>query len=122
MFTAFQSNNDTEDITAFSLKEPGMVEMVDIATLNSKIKFDKTDVPFEQRQILGDATETGLARFAGKSLGGAYDEHHAQHPKVFEGMVWLVVCFERWFVDLLPVPFNSTNKWALTIVSRSDSH
>lgn len=74
--------------------------MVDIAALNSKIKFDKLDVPFEQRAILGDATETGLARFAGKSLPSyQYDEHQKKHPKVFE------------------VPFNSTNKWALVIVS-----
>jgi sodium/potassium-transporting ATPase subunit alpha len=74
--------------------------MVDIAALNSKIKFDKTDVPFEQRAILGDATETGLARFAGKSLPGLqYDEHQKKHKKVFE------------------VPFNSNNKWALVIVS-----
>lgn len=74
-----------------------MMEMVNIAALNSRVKFDKLDVPFAQRQILGDATETGLARFAGKQLQD-YDAHHAQHPKVFE------------------VPFNSTNKWALTIV------
>ena len=75
-----------------------MREMVDIAALNSRVKFDKTDIPFEKREILGDATETGLARFAGKYLEN-YDELHAQHPKVFE------------------VPFNSTNKWALVIVS-----
>lgn len=74
--------------------------MVDISALNSKIKFDKTDVPFEQRAILGDATETGLARFAGRSLPGLqYDEHQKKHGKVFE------------------VPFNSNNKWALVIVS-----
>jgi sodium/potassium-transporting ATPase subunit alpha len=77
-----------------------MREMVDIATLNSKIKFDKVDVPFDQRNILGDATETGLARFAGKSLPAfAYDEYQKKFPKVFE------------------VPFNSSNKWALVIVS-----
>ena len=73
---------------------PGMAEMIDVSALNSKIKFDKMDVPFEQREILGDATETGLARFAGRQLPD-YDEHLKNHPKVFE------------------VPFNSTNKWAL---------
>ena len=45
-----------------------MRETVDIAALNSRVKFDKTDVPFEQRAILGDATETGLIRFAGRYL------------------------------------------------------
>ena len=71
--------------------------VVDIAALNSRVKFDKMDVPFEQREILGDATETGLARFAGRQLQD-YDRHQTAHPKVFE------------------VPFNSTNKWMLTIV------
>jgi sodium/potassium-transporting ATPase subunit alpha len=77
-----------------------MREMVDNAALNSKIKFDRVDVPFDQRAILGDATETGLARFAGKSLPAfAYDEYQKKFPKTFE------------------VPFNSSNKWALVIVS-----
>ena len=72
--------------------------MVDICALNSRIKFNRTDVPFDQREILGDATETGLARFAGKAIND-YDNHQSSHPKVFE------------------VPFNSANKWALVIVS-----
>lgn len=75
-----------------------MRETVDIAALNSRVKFDKTDVPFEQRQILGDATETGLTRFAGRYIKD-YDEHQKTFPKVFV------------------IPFNSTNKWALVIVS-----
>ena len=75
-----------------------MREMVDIAALNSRVKFDTTDIPFDQRTILGDATETGLTRFAGRHLS-RYDEHQKQFPKVFE------------------VPFNSSNKWALVIVS-----
>ena len=95
-----QSNNDDEETAQFKLDAPGMTEMVSIAALNSRVKFDKTDVPFDQREILGDATETGLTRFAGKQLGD-YDEQHRKFPKVFE------------------VPFNSTNKWALVIVSPS---
>ncbi|KIJ37044.1 hypothetical protein M422DRAFT_50672 [Sphaerobolus stellatus SS14] len=97
MTSAFQSNNDAQETESFSISAPGMSEMVDICALNSKIKFDKSDVPFEQREILGDATETGLARFAGRQLVGEYDAHLKKHPKVFE------------------VPFNSTNKWALVI-------
>lgn len=98
MYTAFKSNNDDEETLPFSLDAPGMQEMVDISALNSRVKFDKVDIPFEQREILGDATETGLARFAGKQLSD-YDGHQSRYPKVFE------------------VPFNSTNKWALVIVS-----
>ena len=75
-----------------------MTEVIDIAALNSRVKFDRMDVPFPERQILGDATETGLIRFAGRYLPD-FDAHRTQYPKVFE------------------VPFNSTNKWALVIVS-----
>lgn len=101
MYTAFQSNNDEENTPPFSLDAPGMRELVDIAALNSRIKFDRTDVPFEERQILGDATETGLARFSGKCLRGGYDEFVGGSGKVFE------------------VPFNSANKWALVIVQKT---
>ncbi|CAK5279227.1 unnamed protein product [Mycena citricolor] len=100
MYSAFQSNNDEETVSSFSLEASGMTELVDIAALNSRVKFDTTDIPFDQRQILGDATETGLTRFAGRSLPSSYDEHLKKHPKVFE------------------VPFNSTNKWALVIVKK----
>ncbi|KAF7294583.1 Cation-ATPase-N domain-containing protein [Mycena indigotica] len=100
MYSAFQSNNDEDTTAAFSLQASGMSELVDIAALNSRVKFDKTDVPFDQRQILGDATETGLTRFAGRYLSGGYDEHQKKFPKVFE------------------VPFNSTNKWALVILNK----
>ncbi|KAJ7891269.1 aminophospholipid-transporting P-type ATPase [Mycena olivaceomarginata] len=100
MYSAFQSNNDEETTAPFSLEASGMAEMVDIAALNSRVKFDKTDVPFDQRQILGDATETGLARFAGRQLSSGYDQHQKSFPKVFE------------------VPFNSTNKWALVILNK----
>ncbi|KAF9009504.1 aminophospholipid-transporting P-type ATPase [Cyathus striatus] len=100
MHSAFQSNNDDETTERFSMDASGMREIVDISALNSKIKFDRNDVPFEQRTILGDATETGLIRFAGRYLTSDFDDYVKQHPKVFE------------------VPFNSTNKWALVIVNK----
>lgn len=80
-----------------------MRELVDVAALNSRVKFDRMDVPFAQRSILGDATETGLARFAGRYISD-YDSHQQKHGKVFE------------------VPFNSANKWALVIVRYSHLH
>jgi len=98
MVSAFTSNNDASEIESFDINQTGMKELVDVTVLNSRIKFDKVDVPFEEREILGDATETGLARFGGKFVGN-YDKHHESHPKVFE------------------IPFNSANKWALTVVS-----
>ena len=99
MFSAFQSNNDELETERFSLAAPGMDELVATALLNSRIKFDRTDVEFANREIMGDATETGLARFAGRSLTD-YDAYMRQFPKVFE------------------VPFNSMNKWALVIVNK----
>ncbi|KAF5373122.1 hypothetical protein D9758_001480 [Tetrapyrgos nigripes] len=100
MLSAFQSNNDDQETEPFSMEVPGMREMVDTAALNSRVKFDKTDLPFSERQILGDATETGLTRFAGRCLDSEYDAHIKKFPKVFE------------------VPFNSTNKWALVILNK----
>jgi sodium/potassium-transporting ATPase subunit alpha len=99
MFSAFQSNNDEQETATFSLDAPGMSELVATAALNSRIKFDRTDIPFSQREIMGDATETGLARFAGRSLQD-YDAYLSGFPKVFE------------------VPFNSMNKWALVIANQ----
>ncbi|KAI0818674.1 aminophospholipid-transporting P-type ATPase [Irpex lacteus] len=83
------SNNDASDTTSFSIDAPGMRETVDIAALNSRVKFDKMDVPFDQRAILGDARKLD------------FDGHQKRHPKVFE------------------IPFNSTNKWALVILDKS---
>ena len=99
MFSAFQSNNDEQETAEFSLAAPGMNELVATAILNSRIKFDRTDVGFAQREIMGDATETGLARFAGRCLAD-YDAYLREFPKVFE------------------VPFNSMNKWALVTVKK----
>ncbi|KAN0141264.1 aminophospholipid-transporting P-type ATPase [Lactarius tabidus] len=99
MFSAFQSNNDEQETAIFSLEAPGMSELVATAALNSRIKFDRADVPFAQREIMGDATETGLARFAGRSLQD-YDAYSSGYTKVFE------------------VPFNAMNKWALVIVKQ----
>ncbi|CCM04510.1 uncharacterized protein FIBRA_06691 [Fibroporia radiculosa] len=98
MYTAFQAcvafSSFFADLTVLLWGE-----MVDIAALNSRVKFDKTDVPFDQRTILGDATETGLTRFAGRHIAD-YDALHKNHPKVFE------------------IPFNSSNKWALVILNK----
>jgi sodium/potassium-transporting ATPase subunit alpha len=99
MYSAFQSNNDEQETAEFSLVAPGMDELMATAILNSRIKFDRTDVEFAKREIMGDATETGLARFAGRGLTD-YDAYLREFPKVFE------------------VPFNSMNKWALVIVKK----
>ncbi|CAO3589978.1 unnamed protein product [Absidia cylindrospora] len=73
----------------------GIREIAMISALNSRAKFDRTDVPVAERQILGDATETGLMRFAAQD--SEFDELANRYPKVFE------------------IPFNSENKYALSI-------
>lgn len=67
-----------------------------ISALCSRAKFDRTDVPMKERVILGDATETGLIRYASTQLGN-YDTLASKYPKVFE------------------IPFNSENKWYMSI-------
>ncbi|GBC10190.1 hypothetical protein RclHR1_09410003 [Rhizophagus clarus] len=74
----------------------GIREVIHISSLCSRARFDRTDVPFNERAILGDATETGLIRFAYQNVDD-YDELVNAYPKVFE------------------IPFNSETKWALTI-------
>jgi hypothetical protein len=102
-YSVEQSNNDDSKTVPFSIDAPGIQEIVDIAVLNSRIKFDNTDVPFDQRVILGDATETGLTRFAGRWLDSDYDERIRNHPKVFEGSDTIAVVHIS-----SSNPFNST--------------
>ncbi|RKP07220.1 hypothetical protein THASP1DRAFT_17398 [Thamnocephalis sphaerospora] len=85
-----------DDSSPLTPDAPGIPEILHISTLCSRAKFDRTDVPIEERQVLADATESGLIRFAGKNLEN-FDDMQNIYPKVFE------------------IPFNSDNKWALTI-------
>ncbi|KAI0236150.1 hypothetical protein L0F63_004266 [Massospora cicadina] len=78
------------------LDSPGLREVMLNATLNSRAKFDRTDVPVAQREVIGDATESGLLRFAAQNLPD-FDALQSKYPRVFD------------------IPFNSDNKWAMTI-------
>ncbi|KAI9592828.1 hypothetical protein BDF19DRAFT_387969 [Syncephalis fuscata] len=93
-YSAQRSNQD--DANMLTLDAPGIPEILHISTLCSRAKFDRTDVPVEERQVLADATEAGLIRFAGRHLDN-FDNTQNDYPKVFE------------------IPFNSENKWALSI-------
>ena len=79
-----------------ALDNGGVMEMLYISALCSRAKFDRTDVPVKQREILGDATESGLMRYAAERLAN-FDDLIAKYPKVFE------------------LPFNSETKWAMSI-------
>lgn len=98
MLSAFESHNDEAEVKTFTKHDQGVSEILEICTLCSKVKFDKTDIPFERREILGDATETGLTRFAGKNV--EYDTVREKYPEVYS------------------IPFNSTAKWALVVVDK----
>ncbi|KAK9728457.1 hypothetical protein K7432_001060 [Basidiobolus ranarum] len=101
MYTAFPSSGNPE--LPLTGDAPGVDEVMHNASLNSRAKFDRVDVPMEERQILGDATESGLVRFAAKNLPD-FDNIGTKYPKVFE------------------IPFNSDNKWAMTIHEKSHAN
>ncbi|CAI2191862.1 11376_t:CDS:2 [Funneliformis geosporum] len=88
-------NVQSENVS-FDPNMPGIQDIIHISSLCSRAKFDRYDIPFAERVILGDATETGLIRFAAQNLDD-YDTVINNFPKVFE------------------IPFNSETKWALTI-------
>ncbi|KAF9199604.1 hypothetical protein BGZ49_010252 [Haplosporangium sp. Z 27] len=94
MYSAFRSVANSGK--PFDASSPGIPEVLSIASLCSRAKFDRTDVPIPERQVLGDATESGLIRFASANIAN-FDDLNDLYPKVFE------------------VPFNSENKWAMTI-------
>lgn len=75
---------------------PGIQSFLNLSALCSKARFDRTDVPIRERQVIADATESGLFRCAAQRMPD-FDLLSDKYPKVFE------------------VPFNSTNKWALTV-------
>lgn len=75
-------------------------DLIRVCTLCSKTKFDpsEADVPFENRKIFGDATETGLIKFAGKYID--VPKAILDCKKAFE------------------IPFNSANKWHLSLIEQ----
>ncbi|KAK3804662.1 MAG: hypothetical protein J3R72DRAFT_508961 [Linnemannia gamsii] len=94
MHSAFRSAADAG--SPFDATSPGISEVLAATALCSRAKFDRTDVPIPERQVLGDATESGLMRFAASNIANI-DCMNGLYPKVFE------------------IPFNSETKWAMTI-------
>ena len=85
------AEHDTAD-----LDKPGVSNILHIAALCSRARFDRSDVPIKDRTILGDATESGLIRYAATMIPD-YDNLSSLYPKVFE------------------LPFNSETKWHMSI-------
>ncbi|CDO77112.1 hypothetical protein BN946_scf184592.g8 [Trametes cinnabarina] len=80
-----------------------------VARLCNSAKFDSatTHLPVEERHVKGDATDTAVLRFSEDlsipSLGLASTSLLASYAKTFE------------------IPFNSRNKWMLTVVEQVSS-
>ncbi|KUJ15206.1 P-type cation exchange, alpha subunit of ATPase [Mollisia scopiformis] len=89
--------------TVAKLDKPGVPDLLHICALCCRVKFDRTDIPMKERQILGDATESGLIRYAADSLGN-FDSLAIKYPKVFE------------------IPFNSETKMHISIHKKAHAN
>ncbi len=104
--TGNQSNQSTikGECNELLLKEntsmSGVSDIILISVVCSRARFDRSDVSIEQRKVIGDATESGLLRFAASKLPNI-DYVGENFPKVFE------------------IPFNSDTKTHMTIHKKS---
>jgi sodium/potassium-transporting ATPase subunit alpha len=94
-FAMIQSGNDPS-ATLLDVSRPAPNEVLHMSLLCSRARFEAMEGPISTRPILGDATESGLLRNAAQKLD-QYEKITDLYPKVCE------------------VPFNSDNKWAMTI-------
>ncbi|KAJ3080309.1 hypothetical protein HK102_003144, partial [Quaeritorhiza haematococci] len=90
------SQNLEENEKPFDMNISGVSEILHISSMCSRARFERTDIPIDQRPVIGDATESGLLRFAGQKLSNI-DSLLDLYPKAFE------------------IPFNSDTKWHMTI-------
>ncbi|PVU90593.1 hypothetical protein BB559_004561 [Furculomyces boomerangus] len=90
-FTPDGHAEDIKDINALGIKN-----VIESSALCSSAKFESNEGPILQRKVIGDATEAGLLRMSAIKLPN-FDTITEEVPKVLE------------------IPFNSTNKWMLTI-------
>jgi magnesium-transporting ATPase (P-type) len=91
------------DAKEFDPKDKGFEALARVAALCSRAKFlsDQENLPVQDRIINGDASESAILRNMEMHLGGA-EKYQNQRKKVFE------------------VPFNSSNKWQLSVHELSD--
>jgi sodium/potassium-transporting ATPase subunit alpha len=84
------------DIIPLDTSHEAPNEILHMSVLCSRARFENDEGPITTRSILGDATEAGLLRNCALKLDG-FETAMDRFPKIFE------------------IPFNSENKWALTI-------
>ncbi|TPX60133.1 hypothetical protein PhCBS80983_g01998 [Powellomyces hirtus] len=97
-----ESSVEAQEAKTLDMDAPGANEIVHIAALCSRARFESTEGPIAERPVLGDATETGLLR------------HAAAKIPEFDGI------YDR-YTKVLEIPFNSDNKWAMTIHKKKHS-
>lgn len=96
-----QNISQSSDPARFS----GLKVIHQVARLCNAAKFDATtlDRPVEERTVKGDPTDTALLRFSEALSVSSLEIDSAK-------------LLESW-TKLFDIPFNSRNKWALTVVT-----
>ena len=79
---------------------PGVEEIMQLFIVCSRAHFDRLDIPMNERQIIGDATEVGLLRYSASRYPDT-DKTIDLIPKAFE------------------VPFTSASKIHITVVRKA---
>eukprot|EP00002_Diphylleia_rotans_P036423 TRINITY_DN8010_c0_g1_i4.p1 TRINITY_DN8010_c0_g1~~TRINITY_DN8010_c0_g1_i4.p1 ORF type:complete len:759 (+),score=91.92 TRINITY_DN8010_c0_g1_i4:121-2397(+) len=81
---------------SFNMNIPGAQEIIEICFMCSRSRFEESlennQLPLSERRVIGDATETGLLKF-----GAQFVSSVPEFPMVFS------------------IPFNSENKWHMSI-------
>lgn len=95
-FAQQQAANEVSHSEYLDLSKKGVNEILHMSILCSQARFENNQGPISDRPVLGDATEAGLLRNAAQKVEN-YESLLDKYPKVCE------------------IPFNSSNKWALTI-------
>lgn len=95
-FSQCQSANEVNFARKIDTNRIGVDEILHMSVMCSRARFETDQGPIMDRKVLGDATESGLLRFAAGNLT-QFDKANDRFPKVCE------------------IPFNSTNKWNLSI-------
>lgn len=101
MYEAAETAGSDKEVA--KLEDPGVMTMLHSFALCARAKFDRTDVPIKEREILGDATESGLVRYAAERLSD-FDVLGDKYPKIFE------------------LPFNSDTKWHMSIHKKAHAN
>ncbi|KAI9095912.1 hypothetical protein DFS34DRAFT_643207 [Phlyctochytrium arcticum] len=86
----------SQDDPILKVSAIGIAQILHMSATCTRARFDRHDIPLDQRAALGDATECGLLRWSASKLLN-FDKISELYPKIFE------------------IPFTSENKFHLSI-------